>query len=159
MFGIDGVAVGEKKLTGPVHWNVVPGVVLEAVRLSVLLAQIGASLLTVRFGAGLTTTFTTVGCEVQFRLLVTVTLYTPLAATVAFTIAGFCRVEKKLLGPVQVKLGFTTPVEAVSCNVENWQSGELEPAVGAAGALGSKSCIAGGALSCGQPFRYTSTLP
>jgi len=68
----------------------------------VLPAQIGPLLLAVGgVGAALITAIVVAEAEVQ-PLTVTVTLYVPDATTVAFGIDGFCRVEVKLFGPVQL---------------------------------------------------------
>lgn len=60
-----------------------------------LLLMVGAT------GVALMTTEVVAVGEVQ-PLTVTVTVYIPLAAVVTLGILGFCRVELKLFGPVQL---------------------------------------------------------
>ena len=73
-----------------------------AVNVCELPAQIVALAgLTVQVGTGLTVAAVEPAAEVQ-PLEVTVKLYVPVAAVVAFAIDGFCSVELKPLGPVQL---------------------------------------------------------
>jgi hypothetical protein len=86
---------------GPVHDQVIaPGLVVDAVRLSVLSEQTGELLpATGIAGVWCTTTFTVPAAEVQL-LIVTVTLYVPVAAVVTLVIDGFWSVLIKPFGPV-----------------------------------------------------------
>ena len=68
-----------------------------------------------QIGSGLTVTLVDAGEDVQ-PLTVTVTLYVPDAAVVAFGIDGFCSDDVKLFGPVQLYVAPAT-VEAVNCSV------------------------------------------
>jgi len=63
---------------------------------------------------------------------VTVTVYVPEAAIVTLTMKGFCDVDVKLLGPVQL---YDVPPEAVRFNVAPAHCGELLPELAAGNEL------------------------
>jgi ABC-type uncharacterized transport system ATPase subunit len=87
---------------GPVQLYVAPGTVV-AVKFKVDPAQIGELLPAVgAAGIGCTTTVTVPTGLTQPAALVAVTEYVPLAATVAFTMDGFCEVDVNPFGPVQL---------------------------------------------------------
>ena len=87
-------------------------------------------------------------------LTVTVTLYVPEAAVVAFVIDGFCCDEVKLLGPVQLNVAPATEgVESVS--VCPAQTGPLFEAVGVAGIAFTVAVVEPAADV--QPFTFTVT--
>ena len=98
---MDGFCSEEEKLLGPVQLYVAPttvGVVrfnVEPEHSGLLLPGVGVA------GIGFTVTVTVPGRLVH-PPTVTVTEYVPEAATVALVIEGFCRVEEKLFGPVQL---------------------------------------------------------
>jgi formaldehyde-activating enzyme involved in methanogenesis len=130
--GIEGFWTVDVKLFGPVQLYVAPAIV-EAVKLIVEPAHkvvvppaVGAA------GEGLMITFTVPAGPAQ-PVTVAVTEYTPAAKVVVAGIDGFCKVEEKELGPVQL---YVAPaiVEAVKFKVWPSHNGELLPAVGAAGA-------------------------
>ena len=98
---IEGSCIAEEKVFGPVHAYVAPATVLD-VRFKVAPAHNGLLLLAVgAAGIGLTVTVT-VPAELVQPLTVAVTEYVPDASVVAAAIDGFCNVEEKLLGPVQL---------------------------------------------------------
>jgi hypothetical protein len=100
-FEIDGFWSVDVKPFGPVQLYVTSLTVL-AVRFNVLPARIGPLFPAVgAVGVGLTATAVVPAADGQ-PFTVTVTLYVPLTADVAFGIEGFCWVELKLLGPVQL---------------------------------------------------------
>ena len=75
---------------------------VEAVSCNVCPAQIGPLLFAVGGdGTALTTTMVVAEDDVQ-PFTVTVTLYVPDAAVVAFVIVGFCSVDVNPFGPVQL---------------------------------------------------------
>jgi len=121
----------EVKRFGPVQAYVAPATV-GVVRLSVPPAQIGPLFAAVGV-AGIALTVATVvpAADVQ-PATVTVTEYVPVAAVVAPTIVGFCKVELKALGPVQEYVAPVT-VGVVKASVPPAQIGPLLAAVGAAG--------------------------
>ena len=73
----------------------------EAVRFNVVPAQIGPLFPAVAAGKAFTVALV-VAMDVHPEALVTVTVYTPLIATVAFVLLGFCCVELKEPGPAQL---------------------------------------------------------
>ena len=77
-------------------------VTVGVLSVKVLPEHIGPLLLAVGVaGIGLTVAEVEPAADVQ-PLDVTVRLYVPVAAVVAFDIVGFCKEELKLLGPVQL---------------------------------------------------------
>src|SRR5207249_2255154 len=100
----------------------------EAFNCNVVPAQIGPSLLA---SVPFTVAVAVAWDDVQ-PLTLTVTLYVPAAAIVAFGMVGFCRGGAKLFGPVQVYVAPVT-VEANNCNVWPGQIGPLFEAVGGEG--------------------------
>ena len=95
--------------------------------------------------------------EVQ-PLIVTVTLYVPLAAVVTFVMEGSSRLLLKPFGPDHVKVA--DPVArlvAFKFNVEPLHSALLLVAVGAAGGLGSLK-LNGPTGADGQLFKTTKTF-
>ena len=75
---------------------------VDAVRFNVVPAQTGPLLPAVgAAGMALTVAVVVPPVEVQ-PLTVASTLYNPLAAVVALLIAGFCALDVKLFGPVQL---------------------------------------------------------
>jgi hypothetical protein len=100
-FGMEGFCEVDVKVFGPVQLYVALGTVLQ-VKFNVapihngeLLPAVGVA------GIGFTTTVTVPAGPVQ-PFTVAVTEYVPLAATVAFTMDGFCDVEVNPFGPVQL---------------------------------------------------------
>jgi hypothetical protein len=98
---IEGFCEDDVKLLGPVQLYAAP-VIFDAVRFKVepshtglLLEAVGAA----RFG--LTNTLTVPAVLVQLPT-VAMTEYVPVAAVVALLIEGFCKVDVKPLGPVQL---------------------------------------------------------
>lgn len=81
-------------------------------------------------GVGFTVTATVPAAEVQ-PSSVMVTLYVPPSANVATAIVGFCTEDEKLFGPLQLYV----PLVAVDVRLiaSPSQTGEFDPAVGAAG--------------------------
>jgi formaldehyde-activating enzyme involved in methanogenesis len=153
-FGIDGFCRVDVNPFGPVQLYVAPAIV-EAVSCNVLPAQTGPLLLVVGgAGAALTVTLVVAEAEVQ-PLTVTVTLYAPEAAIMAFGIDGFCSDEVNPLGPVQLYVA-PAMVEAESCNVLPAQIGPLLLAVGGAGAAFTTAVVVTGVEA--QPFTVTVTL-
>ena len=95
--------------------------------------------------------------EVQ-PLIVTVTLYVPLAAVVTFVMEGSSRLLVKPLGPVHVKVAVPVAVlVAFKFKVDPLQSALLLVAVGAAGGLGSLK-LNGPTGADGQLFKTTNTF-
>jgi hypothetical protein len=130
---IVGFCAVDVKLLGPVQLYVAPAVNV-AVKLSVepahkveLLPAVGAD------GIGLTVALVIPGGPVH-PLKDMVTEYAPVAAIGALTIVGFCAVEVKLLGPVQLQVSPPLFV-AVRLKVEPTHKGELFPTVGAEGVV------------------------
>ena len=114
-FGIVGFCWLDVKALGPVHEYVAP-VTVEAVRLRVWPAQMGPLLPAVGAdGMALTVAFVVAAVDVH-PLTVTVTLYVPVAAVVAFGIDGFCWLDVKPLGPIHEYVAPLT-VDAVRSSV------------------------------------------
>ena len=91
-------------------------------------------------------------------LIVTVTLYVPLAAVVTFVMEGSSRLLVKPFGPVHVKVAVPVAVlVAFKFRVDPLQSALLLVAVGAAGGLGSLK-LNGPAGAEGQLFKTTYTF-
>jgi hypothetical protein len=100
-FSIVGFCTAEVNPFGPVQLYVAP-LIVDAVRFSVDPSQTGLLLPAVgAAGIGLTVTLT-VPAELAQPLTVAITLYSPVAAVVAFSIAGFCTAEVNPFGPVQL---------------------------------------------------------
>ena len=78
------------------------------------------------------TTADVVAAVLVHPFTVTVTLYVPVAATVALEIEGFCADDAKLSGPVHAYVAPAT-VLAVKLSVDPAHTGPLLPAVGALG--------------------------
>jgi hypothetical protein len=95
-------------------------------------AHIGELLPAIGVVGGAFTTTPTIAVELVHPETVTLTLYIPVAAAVAPAIEGFCITDAKLFGPVQL---YNAPARllAVKFIVPLKQTGELLPAVGAAG--------------------------
>jgi hypothetical protein len=97
----DGFCTEEAKLFGPVQLYVAPAtagverLIVLPVHTGELLDAAGVA------GVAFTTTAVVPIAEVH-PFAVTVTLYVPLMAVVAFVIDGFCTDEEKLFGPVQL---------------------------------------------------------
>ena len=126
-----GFCTEEAKLFGPVQEYVAPATA-GVDRLMVLPVQTGVLLDTVGVaGVAFTTTVVVPAAEVH-PLAVTVTLYVPAMATVAFVILGFCTEEAKLFGPVHEYVApATAGVERLMVLPEH--TGVLLDAVGVAG--------------------------
>jgi len=126
-----GFCNAELNAEGPVHEYVAPttGVVVNVIVLPVqtgeLLPGAGAT------GIGFTVTTVVPAVLVQPATLA-VTVYVPLAATVAPTMEGFCVEDENALGPVHEYVA-PTIFEAVKFNVEPAQIGVLLEATGAVG--------------------------
>lgn len=80
-------------------------------------------------GVAFTTTVTVPTGLVAQPGTVAVTEYVPAAKSVTLAIEGFCKVDEKLFGPVQLKVAPATEV-AVRFNVVPVQTGLLLPVVG-----------------------------
>ena len=148
--GMDGFCNAEVNPFGPVQEYVAPATKFD-VRFSVFPSQIGLLLPAVGVaGVGFTVTVVVAG-ELAQPLLAT-TVYVPAAASVMFVIAGFCCVEVKPFGPVQL---YVAPgmVSAVNNNEAPVQSGELLPATGVAGAVFTVTATVPALLV--QPFTVT----
>jgi hypothetical protein len=72
-----------------------------------------------------TVTETGVACTLKHPLTEVTRLYCPVAATVAFEITGFCKLEVKPFGPVQAYTAFGIVV-AVRFKVPPAQTGEFD---------------------------------
>ena len=119
------------KLLGPVQTYVAP-VTSVAVRFKVLPAHIGPLFPAVGAVGIALTVAVVVPAVLVHPLTVAMTLYSPVAAVVALAIVGFCKVDVKLLGPVQTYVAPVTSV-AVRFKVLPAHIGPLFPAVGAVG--------------------------
>jgi len=93
--------------------------------------------------------------DVQPLVSVTVTLYVPAAADVAFGINGFWSVDVNPFGPVQLYVPALTLL-AVRFNVLPARIGPLFPAIGVAGMALTVAVVEPGAEV--QPFTVTVTL-
>ena len=98
---------------------------VEPTQIGELLPAVGVA------GIGFTTTTVVPAALIQ-PITVAVTEYVPAANEVALAIEGFCNVEVKLFGPVQLYVAPAT-VLAVKFKTVPAQIAELLPAVGAAG--------------------------
>lgn len=95
--------------------------------------------------------------EVQ-ELIVTVTVYVPVAVVATFVIEGFCRVLLKPAGPLQFQLAVpAVDVVAERFSVLPLQTGPLLTATGVAGGLGSDN-VNGPTTFEGQLFSDTEML-
>ena len=129
--GIEGFCKAEVKLFGPVHAYVAPETT-DAVRFKVEPAHIGLLLeADGAVGIALTVTLTVPG-ELMQPANIAVTEYVPVAKVVALVIEGFCKVDVKPLGPVQLYVAPGT-FDAVRFKVEPEHIGLLLEAVGPAG--------------------------
>lgn len=142
---------------GPVHAYVAPADGVLALKLSVPPVHIGVLLPAVgATGVGLTVTVTVPAAEVH-PLNVAVTLYSPLAATDAFGIVGFCTLLLKPFGPFQVYVTPGVAELAVSTKLFPLHIGLLLPVIGVAGGVGSDK-VKGPTTFDGQPFSVTDIL-
>lgn len=147
------------KVFGPLHAQVIaPAVVVAAVRFKVLPEHTGLLLPTVGVaGVSLMVTFVEPAAEVQ-PLMVTVTLYVPVAAVVTLGIAGFCWLLVNAFGPLHIYVAAPgVVVLALRFNVSPLHTGELPDAVGVAGGVGSTK-VTGPSILETQPFNITRIL-
>lgn len=151
---IDGFCVAFENPFGPVHAYVTPGETVFAVKFNVPPEQTGELLPAVGVaGVGFTVTFTVPAAEVQL-LSVAVTLYTPLAATDALVIDGFCKLLAKPFGPFHEYVTPGVAELAVKFKVLPLQMGPLLPVTGTAGGVGSDK-VKGPTILEEHPFNTT----
>src|ERR1043165_7795781 len=147
---MEGSSSEEVNPPGPFQEYVAPPTVLE-VRFNVLPEQIGELLPAVgAAGVGLTTTAVEAGELAQPLLAITV--YVPAASPVTFAMNGFCNVDVKEFGPVQL---YVAPAmdDADKKSISPVHTGVLEPAVGLTGAVFTDTATVPAALV--QPATVT----
>jgi hypothetical protein len=150
-FGIVGFCRVEAKPFGPLHAYVAPATV-GVERAIVLPSQYGPPFVGVGVVAALlTTTVVLPASEVQ-PLVVTMTVYAPASAAVAFATIGFCCAEAKLFGPLQAYVAPAT-VGVASAIVSFTQYGP--PLLAGAAPLPSTTTVVPAAEA--QPLTVTVT--
>jgi len=140
------------KPSGPDHANVDPGNPV-AVKLSEPPEHTGELLPNI--GVGVTFIDTIVEAVLVHVPILTVTEYVPAVVAVTLGILGFCNVDVKPDGPVQLYVTPGVAVELVRNNVESAHTGELLLTIGTAGVVSTATNTV--ALSI-QPFRLVITL-